>query len=74
MNDEFEARMERTARDYELAHERGIVSGDQKLAAIEGLVRTIVDLDIPDVPADEREVLIQHLTGALFVYSEQPYA
>jgi hypothetical protein len=49
-------------------------TGDQRLAAIEKLVRTIVDLDLPGVPAAERDVLIQHLTGALFVYGEQPYA
>jgi hypothetical protein len=43
------------------------MADEQRLEDIEVLVRMIVDLDIPDVADNDREVLIQHLTGALFV-------
>lgn len=52
------------------AWEIGRVEVDQELLRlIEEVVRFIVEIDLNDVAVNEerREVLIQHLTGALFV-------
>jgi hypothetical protein len=44
-----------------------VSDGDRLLAAIEDIVRYIVGLDLPSLPDDERESLVGHLTGAVFI-------
>jgi len=46
------------------------LSGARLLDRIDEAVRFIVDLDMPEVPDEDRERLIGHLTGALFVSLE----
>jgi hypothetical protein len=43
------------------------VTGGELLESIDQAVRMIVELDMPDLPEDTREMLIGHLTGAVFV-------
>ena len=61
-------RPEPRKRLMKLALER-YPDGDQLLGAIERTVRLIVDMDLKHtgVPEHDREMLIQHLTGAMFV-------
>jgi hypothetical protein len=44
-----------------------VSDGDRLLAAIEDIVRYIVGLDLPQLPDDETESLVGHLTGAVFI-------
>jgi hypothetical protein len=44
-----------------------VSDGDRLLAAIEDVVRFIVGLDLPQLPDDETEQLVGHLTGAVFI-------
>jgi hypothetical protein len=44
-----------------------VSDGDRLLAAIDEIVRFIVGLDLPQLPDDERESLVGHLTGAVFI-------
>lgn len=46
---------------------RELLVSDKRLAVVEDVARLIVDLDASDLSADQREVLIGHLTGALSV-------
>ena len=39
----------------------------KRLETVERTVRMIVEQDIPEVPKEIQEVLIQHLIGAMFV-------
>lgn len=41
--------------------------GDRLLTAIEDIVRYIVGIDLPQLPDDETESLVGHLTGAVFI-------
>jgi hypothetical protein len=41
--------------------------GDRLLTAIEDTARYIVGIDLPNLDDTERETLIGHLTGALFI-------
>lgn len=40
---------------------------DERLRAIDRTVRMIVEQDLPDLPEPDREMVIGHLTGAIFV-------
>lgn len=44
-----------------------ITDGDRLLFAIDKTARYIVELDLPDLEEFDRESLIGHLTGAIFV-------
>lgn len=48
------------------------ITGDELLERLDGVIRHIVEIDLPDLPDDEREVLIGHLTGAVFVSLPRP--
>lgn len=60
--------------DVLLEMQRPERDGNERLEAIDGLVRVIVESDVllgERVTGQEREVLIGHLTGALFVHTER---
>jgi hypothetical protein len=44
-----------------------VSDGDRLLTAIEDIVRYIVGIDLPQLPDDETESLVGHLTGAVFI-------
>jgi hypothetical protein len=44
-----------------------VSDGDRLLTAIEDIVRYIVSIDLPQLPDDETESLVGHLTGAVFI-------
>jgi hypothetical protein len=46
---------------------RELLVNDERLDVVEGVARLIVELDASDLPVGQREVLIGHLTGGLFV-------
>jgi hypothetical protein len=50
------------------------MTGEELLERIDRTVRMIVELDQPDLSEDDRETLIGHLTGAVFVTVSKPSA
>lgn len=56
--------------DVFLEMQRPERDGNERLEAIDALVRLIVESDLGTERSPECEVLIGHLTGALFVHTE----
>ena len=44
-----------------------MTTGDELLERLDRTIRLVVEQDLPDLPDADREVLIGHLTGAVFV-------
>jgi FtsZ-interacting cell division protein YlmF len=44
----------------------------ERLEQLDGLIRMIVEMDLPDLDDEQRERVIGHLTGAVFVSTGAP--
>lgn len=51
----------------ELSQQPIPVQGDKLIDELDAIIRLVVRLDLPELSDDDRESLIGHLTGAIFV-------